>query len=540
MNPDLKTELDEIISLINRILQKKDMPVKLSEYLNQYPSLEKLVQNLLSLCEFTNALSNGDLSQTLTMRGYFPGALKALQSNLRHLTWQTNMVASGDYSQHVDFMGDFSMSFNTMIIHLKEATENEQLYIAELKKSQAIIEESERKYRLIAENTDDVIWLLDNDMNIQYISPSIEKLSGYTPEEFEGNLAIDRPLPFLQAIFQEASIVLAEINNRHKPLIMERKQSRKDKKIIWTESLISVAKNSDGDFYGFLGVTRDISERKNSENLLQQAYERRKKSDFFNQLVSQTIGDDSIIRNLAWQDKVYIPQNFSLFFLAIDNLDTLVDDGNNLHRKQQIVDALVDHLSRKENTIAWETPEGIGIINSISQSTNRKIIELEVAQEYIKEASLYLPELQICIGIANYAEGFTLFSRRLHNAGTSLAIGKKVWPKQMIYHHEDCGIFQVLAPFARTDDAGDYVQKMIGPLLEHDKIDGTHLVETLEKILSGLSFKEIGAQMYLHHKTIQLRKQRIEQILNSSLDSYEIRMALSTAIQLKKISNLNF
>ncbi|HEY3426278.1 MAG TPA: PAS domain S-box protein, partial [Negativicutes bacterium] len=126
-----------------------------------------------------------------------------MQSNLKHLTWQTSMVASGDYSQHVDFMGDFSMSFNTMILRLKEATENEQRYIAELKKSQAIIEESERKYRLIAENTDDVIWLLDTEMNIRYISPSIEKLLGYSPEEFEGKPAIETPLPFLQAIFQE-------------------------------------------------------------------------------------------------------------------------------------------------------------------------------------------------------------------------------------------------------------------------------------------------------------------------------------------------
>ncbi len=110
LNSELKTEMDEIISLINNILQRKGTPAKLSEYLNQYPSLEKLVQDLLSLCGFANALSNGDLSHTLNLRGYFPGALKAMQSNLKHLTWQTSMVASGDYSQRVDFMGDFSKS----------------------------------------------------------------------------------------------------------------------------------------------------------------------------------------------------------------------------------------------------------------------------------------------------------------------------------------------------------------------------------------------------------------------------------------------
>lgn len=304
-----------------------------------------------------------------------------------------------------------------------------------------------------------------------------------------------------------------------------------------TESFVSIAKNNEGDFVGFLGVTRDISERKKSENLLYQAYERRKKSDFFNQLVVSKNGNDLEIHDLAWRNKIYIPKDFSLFFLVIDNLDTFVDDENNLHRKQQIIDALVDYFSRKENTIAWEAARGIGIIASISQSADRKTRELDIAREFIKDMFLYFPDRQIHIGIANYADGLASFSSRLHNAETALTIGEKVWPEQMISHYEDCGIYQVLAPFAMTDDASDYIKKTIGPLIEHDKIDGTNLVETLEKILSGLSFKEIGAQMYLHHKTIQLRKHRVEQILNLSLDSYETRMALSTALQLMKLLN---
>lgn len=539
MKPEVEVEIHEIINLISSILQRKGTTIELPEYLPQYPLLEKLVQDLLVLCEFTSALSNGDLSQTLNMRGYFPGALKALQSNLRHLTWQTQMVASGDYSQRVDFMGDFSLSFNTMIIRLREATENEQRYIAELEKSQAAIAESERKYRLIAENTDDVIWLLDNEMHIRYISPSIEKLLGYNSKEFEGKPASEAPLPFLQAIFQQANAIFTEKNGDHTPFIIENEQTRKNKKIIWTESSISIVKNDEGSYCGILGVTRDISERKKNEKLLHQTYERRKKSDFFNQLIAAKPGDESKIYDLAWQNKVHIAKDFSLFFLCVENLDALINDENNLHRKQQIIDTLVDHLSRKETTIAWETLRGIGILNSSSPGTDRKNAEIEIVRQYSKDISIYFPDLKIYIGIANYAEGLAFFSNRLHNAETAVAIGKKVWPDKAIYHYEDCGNYRVLAPFARTNEASDYVKKMIGPLLEHDKADETDLVETLKKILSGLSFKEIGAQLYLHHKTIQLRKQRIEQILNLSLDVYETRMALSTAIQLHEIANLD-
>ncbi|QDR82260.1 PAS domain S-box protein [Sporomusa termitida] len=536
MNPELKAELDEIIKLIHSLIKKKGLPPGLAEYADKSPLLGQLVNDLTAICEFANTLSNGDLSQTLGLRGYFPGALKALQANLRHLTWQTSMVAAGDYSQRVDFMGDFSLSFNTMIIRLQQATENEQRYIAELEKSQAAIAESERKYRLIAENTDDVIWLLDKSMKVCYISPSITKLTGYAPEKFTGKTAVETPMPCLQAIFHEASIAFANEAAAKKPLIIESEQVRHNEKIIWTESLVSIASNNEGDFVGYLGVTRDISERKRNESLVRQAYERRKKAEFFNQLTLAKSGSELEMLHIARQNKIYIPQNFSCLVLTITSLDTLVADEHNLHRKQQIIDALVDFLSRKESTIAWETTSGIAVIVPVPKTTDRKTAELETAREYSKEISLYFPDLQIVIGLANYAAGLSLFASRLHNAATAAAIGTRIWPGQQIYHYDDCGIYQVLAPFARTDDAHNYIKRLIGPLIAHDKAAGTHLVETLEKLLSGLSFKEIGGQMYLHHKTIQLRKQRIEQILELSLDCHETRLTLATALQLHRLT----
>lgn len=38
-------------------------------------------------------------------------------------------------------------------------------------------------YQLLVENSTDVIWTLDNDWNFTYISPSIKKLRGITPEQ---------------------------------------------------------------------------------------------------------------------------------------------------------------------------------------------------------------------------------------------------------------------------------------------------------------------------------------------------------------------
>ena len=56
---------------------------------------------------------------------------------------------------------------------------------------------SEEKYRLLAENMSDMIWVLDTaEMKLKYVSPSVEKLRGYTAEEalalnFEEQLTAD-------------------------------------------------------------------------------------------------------------------------------------------------------------------------------------------------------------------------------------------------------------------------------------------------------------------------------------------------------------
>ena len=201
--------LAPIIALLRDILHAKGPLNNLTEIKSLYPSLVPVLEDLVKLREFSHALSAGNLQQPLDMRGYCAGSLKALQSNLRHLTWQAGMVATGDYSQRVDFMGDFSVSFNSMIHKLKEAAEQE------------------RKYKLLAENTEDVIWLLGAEMRLQYISPSISRLMGYAQETLEGRLLMELPLPFIHAAFLDGTtggfclkITLPELSNSTNPVAM--------------------------------------------------------------------------------------------------------------------------------------------------------------------------------------------------------------------------------------------------------------------------------------------------------------------------------
>jgi len=48
---------------------------------------------------------------------------------------------------------------------------------------------SEERHRLLAENANDVIWTMSLDGRMTYISPAVERMRGFTPEE-----AMNQPL----------------------------------------------------------------------------------------------------------------------------------------------------------------------------------------------------------------------------------------------------------------------------------------------------------------------------------------------------------
>jgi diguanylate cyclase (GGDEF)-like protein len=142
--------------------------------------LEQLLANLQAAQQFILALSRGDLSQSLKMKGMTAGGLKALHSNLRHLTWQTQMIAQGDFTQRVDFMGDFSEAFNSMVCSLADA--RTQLEMRAMELSQA----NERLQAQLAE-----IQSLQAQLREQAIRDPLTNLYNrrYMQETFERELA---------------------------------------------------------------------------------------------------------------------------------------------------------------------------------------------------------------------------------------------------------------------------------------------------------------------------------------------------------------
>ena len=141
--------------------------------------------------------------------------------------------------------------------------------IEEQKIMQYRVEESEAHYRLLAENTLDVIWTMDMNLTFTYVNPSIFYLTGYRQEEWVG-----RRLPgFCSATsFAEIQKIIArEISlaaEDHRGVIFETQLLRKDGSTVDVEIHGKITFTSDGKPSILQGTTRDVSERKKVEREL--------------------------------------------------------------------------------------------------------------------------------------------------------------------------------------------------------------------------------------------------------------------------------
>ena len=147
-----------------------------------------------------------------------------------------------------------------------------RILLANEKVQQALLL-SEQRHRLLADNASDVIWTMDLEGRFTYVSPSVEKLRGYTSSEVMRQSLQEALIPESAAVAMEGlgkSIAAVKAGKPVPEFRGELQQPCKDGSIVWTEVTTSGMQNAAGEFVGILGVTRDISERKLMEERVRQ------------------------------------------------------------------------------------------------------------------------------------------------------------------------------------------------------------------------------------------------------------------------------
>ncbi|MCU0578931.1 MAG: PAS domain S-box protein, partial [Desulfobacterota bacterium] len=185
---------------------------------------------------------------------------RALQTRQREaLSWE---IGSRCYEVVADPIFDPQGQITGVVLILTDMTEN--------KKAAQALQRSERLYRLIAENVTDVVWALDLETRrFRYVSPSVKRLRGYTPEEVMAQpveaALTPGSLSYLNTLLAERLPRIGE--NEKSPLVFfdEMEQTCRDGSTVWTEVTSRLLINVETGHQEILGVSRDISARKKAE-----------------------------------------------------------------------------------------------------------------------------------------------------------------------------------------------------------------------------------------------------------------------------------
>ncbi|MBC7230754.1 MAG: PAS domain S-box protein [Actinobacteria bacterium] len=130
---------------------------------------------------------------------------------------------------------------------------------------------SERWFRSLIENSYDAVTVLDADGNIKYFSPSLERMTGYRPEEIAGKAAFEfihpEDLPAVAALFSE------KIREPYSSATAEYRYRHSDGSWRYLEA---VGRNllSDEAVRGIVVNYHDITERRRMEEALRESEER--------------------------------------------------------------------------------------------------------------------------------------------------------------------------------------------------------------------------------------------------------------------------
>jgi PAS domain S-box-containing protein len=142
-------------------------------------------------------------------------------------------------------------------------------YSIQRKKLETELREREQKLRVLVDNTIDVIWQMDLRLNFTYVSPSIQAMTGFTPEEWVGTNLSQHTTQI--EFFRIARQALRTIKNykKFKQVSFEAKLLKKDGEEIPVEISGKLLLNENGLPTGLQGINRDITERKQAEQIIQ-------------------------------------------------------------------------------------------------------------------------------------------------------------------------------------------------------------------------------------------------------------------------------
>ncbi|MCD4797920.1 MAG: PAS domain S-box protein [Methanosarcinales archaeon] len=290
--------------------------------------------------------------------------------------------------------------FEGKITHYKGIIED----ITERKRVDEALLKSEEKFRLLAENSVDCIWMLDKKLKFTYLSPSTERILGYKPEQMIGtNLSSHfKKKEFLKIGALAANAIKNYETFTHYTFETKMLNSKNDEVDIEITSRLLL--NNQGKLIGLQGLTRDITERKQAEEVLRESEEKfrkltehlpvaiavvdkNEKTEYANRKYFETIGNIYETPNLAdWFLCVYPDEEYRKYVIEkwYVDIEKSIKEGKEVEPFEYNITCKDGKVRVMEISGTWIGDKFVTIFNDVTERVHAEA-ELQKLNEKLEQ-----------------------------------------------------------------------------------------------------------------------------------------------------------
>ncbi len=211
--------------------------------------------------------------------------------------------------------------------------------------SEAELAQKEREFRLLAESASDLVERFTIDGIRTYISPALQRLTGDSPADLIGKPVLDVIHEDDRPEVEAAADRLRRGRTEQETVSFRR--THRDGREIWLETSLRVAAEGPGQF-SVVGITRDVTDRKNLERQLEGMAMR----DGLTELANRRAFDTALAREVARSHRARTP--LSLLLIDADRFKRYNDDNGHLAGDACLrsMAAVVDKAARRPADLA--------------------------------------------------------------------------------------------------------------------------------------------------------------------------------------------
>ncbi len=139
---------------------------------------------------------------------------------------------------------------------------------------------------------------------------------------------------------------------------------------------------------------------------------------------------------------------------------------------------------------------------------------------------------KVAVGVGRAGTGVAGIRRSLHEAQQAAQVSAHLTGAG-ITSYADLGVMRLLYPLLAGGTLDEFCHEMLDPVIQADSHQDDSLLKTLDTWFAvNCNMMEAARRLDLHRNTLAYRLNRIQDILNASLDDPELRLSLQLALKI--------